>query len=55
VELGERAFEIVLARRVAAGKDDQQLVRAAWVDTHHRDSGALARDLSASRGSVALN
>ena len=40
--LGERAFEIVLARAVAGGRGGDGLVHPAWVDADHGDPGALA-------------
>ena len=35
LNLGERAFEIVLARQMAAGRDRDPMVRAAWVNADH--------------------
>ena len=46
-ELGERAFEIVLARQMAEGADRDAVVRATWFDADHRDSRALARGVPA--------
>ena len=53
VALGERAFEIVLARRMAAGSETDHLVRAPRLDADHRDPGALARGLPPGRRSAA--
>ena len=37
--LGQRAFEIVMARQMAKGELDNVLVRAARLDAHHRTAG----------------
>jgi hypothetical protein len=49
VELGERAFEIVLGPSSCCRQGNHQLVRPPRVNTHHRNSGTLARNLSAGR------
>ena len=51
--LGERAFEIVLARAVAGGRGGDGMVHPAWVHADHRDSGALADCLSGTRAAAA--
>ena len=43
--LGERAFEIVMARQMAKGELANDMVRAARLDADHRDPDALARRL----------
>ena len=43
IALGQRAFEIVLARQVAAGADRNGMVRAPRLDGDHRAAGRLAR------------
>ena len=35
IRLGERAFEIVLARQMAAGTIDDEVVRSAWIDADY--------------------
>ena len=41
--LGERAFEIVMARRMAAGEARNDMVRAARLDADHRNSRRIGR------------
>ena len=53
VRLGERAFEIVLARQVAAGQAANGVVRPPRLDAHHRTSGTLARRLPGDGGAAA--
>jgi putative PIN family toxin of toxin-antitoxin system len=45
VTLGERPSKSCLARRMAAGKEIDRLVRAPWLDARHRDARPLARGL----------
>ena len=44
--LGQRAFEIVMARQMAKGELANRMVRATRLDTDHRDSDPLAGRLS---------
>ena len=43
LKLGERAFEIVLARQMASRRGRDAVVRAARVDADHRDPGSTGR------------
>jgi hypothetical protein len=52
VRLGERAFEIVLARRIAAGREQHRLVRAPRLDARHRIPEPLARGLPPGRAAA---
>ena len=51
--LGERAFEIALARAVASGEEETAWFDAAWVHSDHRDSRALACRVSRARAAAA--
>ena len=52
LQLGERAFEIVMARQMAAGALETAWFESPWLHSHHRPAAPLARRLPRHRRST---